>query len=227
MSKIKMDGRERLNINVSDVLEDYMVTIYRLEEVFGAAKTTCIAKELNVKPATVTKVVKRLEDKGLVKRIKYYSIILTDEGRRIAESIIRRHRILEAFLKDYLGFNNYESHSLAHKLEHMPSILIERIYERLGKPSLCPHGNPIPGAKANILECISLNDAEENKSYVIVRVAGELRSTIKTLKTYNLDVGSKVKVLEKSKYYTLIRLEDGSIARLDSMVAKTLGVRRA
>ena len=97
-SKTSLKGSE-----VTSAVEDYLVTIYRLEEAFGMARTTIIAKELNVKPGTVSKIVSKLELKGLVERTKYRGVKLTKEGRRIAEKIVWKHRIIERFLYDYVG----------------------------------------------------------------------------------------------------------------------------
>ncbi|MEM2024730.1 MAG: metal-dependent transcriptional regulator [Desulfurococcaceae archaeon] len=124
--------------------EDYLVTIYRLEEALGEAKTSDIARELKVSPATVSKVIRQLESKGFVKREKYHYVKLIGRGRKIAELVVRKHRIAEVFLSNILGFNELDSHSYAHYLEHLPDVVIEKLYAYTNYPQYCPHGNDIP-----------------------------------------------------------------------------------
>jgi len=212
---------------ISGIVEDYLTTIYRLEEIYGYAKTTHIAKELNVKPATVTKVINKLVNKGLVTRVKYRGMKLTKKGRVIAEKIIRKHRILEVFLSDFLGFNLYESHRLAHQLEHMPDKLVERIYEKLGKPSLCPHGNLIPGAEGGELpKAISLWEATEGKCYKVLRIAGELNYVLSKLNDIGIDIGTVIKLLmARGTYYELSVGPDKAKVMFDDLVLRSLYVK--
>ena len=217
-----------MDTKISGALEDYIVTIRRLEEVFGQARTTHIARELKVRPATVTKVVGRLQREGYVVSVKYRNVKLTARGKSIAEYIIRKHRILEVYLAEVLDFNIYESHRLAHHLEHMPDVLVNRMYEKLGKPRVCPHGNPIPGApKDGEDKSISLREAVEGKSYALVRVAGELNSAMEVLGSFKLKIGDHFEVVEKSGDDVTLRLKDGKIVRLDSLVAAAMRVREA
>ena len=146
-------------------LEDYLTTIYRLQLVHGIARTTYIARALGVKPGTVTKVVQRLEKAGLVKVTKFKGIELTDKGLDIARRIIRKHRILEVFLNEYLGFDPLKSHELAHKMEHLPEEVIEAIYERMGKPKVCPHGNPIEPEDPRKIQVVGVKLSNAKKGY--------------------------------------------------------------
>lgn len=139
-------GREERAPRFSRALEDYLKAIYRLEEVFGLAKTTDIARELKVSPSTVSKTLKQLEQAGLVIRELYEGAKLTDKGKKLAEIILRKHRIAETFLHNFLGFDIVEAHEYAHFLEHMPLEFFDRLWKLMGEPERCPHGNPIPGA---------------------------------------------------------------------------------
>ncbi|MEL9940132.1 MAG: metal-dependent transcriptional regulator [Ignisphaera sp.] len=129
----------------SRTLEDYLKAIYRLEEVLGYAKTGDIAKELKVTAATVSKTLKKLESNGYVVWLPYEGVRLSEKGRKIATSIVKRHRLAEYFLYYYLGFDLLKAHEYAHMLEHMPPEFFDKLWIFMKKPSVCPHGNPIPG----------------------------------------------------------------------------------
>ncbi|MEM4718284.1 MAG: metal-dependent transcriptional regulator, partial [Desulfurococcaceae archaeon] len=160
-------------------LEDYLTTIYRLEEALGEARITDIAHELSVTPATASKIIGKLEKKGFVKRIRYRNVRLTQPGREIAERIIRKHRIAEVFLSKLLRFSDLDSHHYAHFLEHLPDIVIERIYEYIGRPVLCPHGNLIPGSVVEgMVELYSMLNVDLGVSYTLIRVAGEFTKVL-------------------------------------------------
>mgnify|MGYP000341889898 CR=1 FL=1 len=205
-----------------EALEDYLTTIYRLEEVFGVAHTNDIAKELGVSPATVSKILSKLEMRGLVKRLKYHGAKLTDEGRGIAEQAVRKHRILEVLLKS-LGFNNYEAHRYAHEMEHIPSNVIERIYEFLNKPKFCPHGNPIPRSGAVVHKLPSLSNAETEKCYRVMRIAGEFSEPLKVTAELGIEIGTKLCVENKtSSVLTLIK--DNEKVVLELNIAKFIYV---
>lgn len=206
-------------------IEDYLTTIYRLEEIYGFAKTTKISRELNVTPATVSKVINYLETKGYVRRVKYRGVTLTSRGREVAEEIVRKHRIAEAFLTNFLGFDIYEAHLYAHRFEHLPREVIDRIYERMGMPLTCPHGNHIPGAKA-LTTCsgIRLSEAAEGRWYTIVRIGGELIHALKVLKELGLGLSSSVKVVVRKPLSTVIELSGGGLAEIPNEVAETVYV---
>jgi len=170
----------------SRTLHDYLLTIYRLEEVFGEARTVEISKMLKVTPATVSKTIKRLAEAGYVVWTPYEGVKLTEAGRRLAERAVRKHRTAEHFLANRLGFGLEEVHRLAHMLEHMPDEFFEKLYEFLGRPSKCPHGNPIPGSETppEVLEAKPINRFSAGAAVEIVRVAcielfGDLAELIK------------------------------------------------
>ena len=182
---------------VTSAIEDYLVTIYRLEEVFGLARTTIIAKELNVKPGTVSKIISKLELNGLVERVKYRGVKLTKKGRRIAEKIIWKHRVIECFLHDYVGLDPIKTHSYAHLMEHLPDEIIERIYEKLGRPPTCPLGNPIPGSflPRELKIAKPLTKADPASCVKVVRIACVIKDGFKTLLAEGLMIGAVLKVI--------------------------------
>ncbi len=209
---------------LSEPMEDYIITIYRLEEVFGIARTSAIAREMGVKPATVTKIVGWLVREGLATTEKYRGTRLTPKGREVAERILKKHRILEAFLHR-LGFDSYKSHILAHRLEHIPDEVVNAIYEFLGRPETCPHGNPI--ADVEVPSEPRLCDLQPGVRARIVRILGELRHVMSVLNEYGCWRGDEVELVDKWKHGARLVYGGREIAiNLDvckSLVVEVLG----
>ncbi len=130
---------------LSPPMEDYLKTIYLLRERAGAASTTAIATALEVTPASVTGMIKKLAELKLVRHTPYQGVELTKSGEKIALEMVRHHRLLELYLFEALGYTGDEVHAEADALEHVISEeLEERIAARLGNPLIDPHGDPIP-----------------------------------------------------------------------------------
>jgi DtxR family Mn-dependent transcriptional regulator len=126
-------------------VEDYTKAIYRLEERDGSASTTDLAALLDVKPGSVSGMLRKLSSLGLVEHERYRGVRLTDKGRRVALEVIRHHRLLELFLVKNLGMTEDEVHAEAEVLEHALSEELEELIARkLGDPTVDPHGGPIP-----------------------------------------------------------------------------------
>src|SRR4051794_15744249 len=119
--------------------------VYRHSKDGAEAHTGDVAETLGVTPGTVTATVKRLADRRLVDHRPYHGVTFTDEGRRNAVAAIRRHRIVERFLADMLGYSWSEADRLAPTFEHeLPEEVEQRMFAVLGHPDTCPHGFPIP-----------------------------------------------------------------------------------
>jgi len=135
----------------SPPIEDYLKTIYMLREREGAASTTAIATALEVTPASVTGMLKKLAELKLVRHVPYQGVELTKSGEKIALEMVRHHRLLELFLIEALGYSWDEVHAEADALEHVISEEFEeRMVARLGNPTLDPHGDPIPNKDGTI-----------------------------------------------------------------------------
>src|SRR5438876_1141932 len=134
-------------------VEDYLKAIYHLSNQGGFAATSDIAAMLDVAPPSVSGMVKRLSETGLIEHVPYRGVQLTAQGRRAALKMIRRHRILELYLMQQLGYDWGGVHAEAERLEHAVSDdLIERMASALGQPQYDPHGDPIPTAAGDIAE---------------------------------------------------------------------------
>jgi DtxR family Mn-dependent transcriptional regulator len=133
--------------------EDYLKAIYRLESESGAAQTSAIAEELDIAPPSVSGMVKRLSESGLIEHLPYRGVQLTAAGRREALNVLRRHRVIESYLMEKLGYDWDSVHAEAERLEHAVSDdLVERMARALGNPQYDPHGAPIPTATGDIEE---------------------------------------------------------------------------
>lgn len=133
-------------------IEDYLKTIYSLAESESPVSTSRIAEARQVKPASVTSMLRRLADLNLVNYEKHYGVTLTAGGEKIALEVLRHHRLLELYLMEALGFSWDEVHEQADLLEHVISEkLEERIAAALGHPTLDPHGDPIPAKDGSMV----------------------------------------------------------------------------
>jgi DtxR family Mn-dependent transcriptional regulator len=127
-------------------VEDYLTTIYALEEEIQPVIAARVADEAGVSPSTMVGTLRRLEREGYIKVERRKEIHLTAEGRQVAEKILRRHYLIERFLTDLLGLDWVKAHQEAHRLEHAISQEVEeRLAKLLNQPTTCPHGNHIPG----------------------------------------------------------------------------------
>ncbi len=195
---------------VSRSVEDYLVAVYRLQELYGIARTSEVAKVLGVKPATATKVLQRLAREGYIVWEPYRGFKLSSKGLSIALRVVWRHRVAERFLHDILGFDVVQSHVIAHQLEHLPDEFFKRLYEYLGKPSKCPHGNPIPNPSE--LEMPRVNDValallSPSVECVVSRVLCFVdEKLIAEAMSMGIGVGSRIRVVEKGSDGMLVEV---------------------
>src|SRR5919206_5041380 len=162
-------SRESLTRSV----EDYLKAIYSLAPEGQHASTSDIAHLLDLSAPSVSGMVKRLSELGLLEHVPYKGVQLTDAGRRAALRMVRRHRLIEAYLVEFLGYGWDTVHAEAERLEHAVSdTLAERMASALGHPQVDPHGDPIPSADGSILELAStaLTDVEVGATVEIRRV---------------------------------------------------------
>lgn len=148
---------------LSRSIEDYLKAIYKLEEGGAPAQTSAIAELLSISPPSVSGMIKRLAEAGLVEHQPRRGVGLTEEGRRQALRMLRRHRVLELYLIERLGYGWEDVHEEAERLEHAVSDrLIERMATSLGNPTHDPHGAPIPTEDGEIedVEFVPMTDLE-------------------------------------------------------------------
>lgn len=182
---------------LSRSVEDYLKAIYSLTRGGAPASTTGLAEHLAVQPSSVTGMVKRLAGLGLLAHIPYRGVQLTEEGSRAAIRVIRRHRILETYLTERLGYAWEEVHDEAERLEHTASDrLIDAMARALGDPRRDPHGAPIPTAEGKI-ESASLEtlaDVALGEPRVIQSVRDDEAEGLRTMEARGLVPGARVLV---------------------------------
>ncbi len=191
-------------ITISTTEENYLKTIYQISEKAGKTATTnAIAGGLSTSAASVTDMLKRLSEKGLLHYEKYKGVSLTQSGQKLATALIRKHRLWEVFLVEKLRFSWDEVHEIAEQLEHIKSPeLIERLDDHLGFPKFDPHGDPIPDAEGNFAfrQQVLLSTLQKGDAGVLVGVQEHSTAFLQYLDRMNLQLGVQLKVLEHFDY---------------------------
>lgn len=184
-------------------VEDYLKVIYDIERHAGAAGTNDIAQRLSIAPASVSGMVRRLADQGLLEHERYRGVRLTDMGRRVALRTIRRHRVIEAYLTLALGYPWDLVHDEAERLEHAASDeLIDRMAAAIGEPATDPHGAPIPTREGEIEERAlhSLADLAPGERGRVVRVSDDDAERLRYLAELGLVPGTEVMLRSRAPY---------------------------
>ena len=184
-------------------VEDYLKAIYDLERVGEPATTNDIAVRLSISPASVSGMVRRLADQKLITHEPYRGVRLTSDGRRAALRTLRRHRILECYLTEVLGYPWDRVHEEAEQLEHAASEdLIERMAAALGDPVLDPHGAPIPTRDGRVEEAAlrPLAEVVQGERFRVRRVQDEDASRLRYLAELGIRPGAVVRILDKAPF---------------------------
>ena len=179
--------------------EDYLKALYHLEMEFDSVSTNSIADYLDMKPSSVTDMLKKLAEKKFINYQKYKGTSLTKKGKLIALSIIRKHRLWETFLVDKLGFGWDQVHIIAEQLEHIKSEeLIENLDNFLGNPKYDPHGDPIPNKDGEIEKMNQklLVELKASQKGIITGVKKGTASLLNYLDKEKIKLGDFIEVIE-------------------------------
>jgi len=212
--------------------ENYLKTLFKLET-FKDKKVnnTALSKALNLNPATVLEMVRKLADRKLVRLKPDKSIQLTERGKNKALLTIRKHRLWEVFLVEKMNYKWNEVHELAEQLEHIESTdLVDRLDNFLGHPSFDPHGDPIPDKNGRIKNNHSapLSDCTEGKHYTIANLTDTSDGFLQYLEKLNILPGMKIKLLEKHEYDNSFSLEiQKKTVQLSEKAARNIMVQPA
>lgn len=193
-------------------VEDYLKVIYRLSPGGRPAATSQIAQALDLSPASVSGMIKRLSEQGLLDHEPYRGAQLTEEGRRVALRMIRRHRLIESYLVDFLGYSWDTVHDEAERLEHaVTDTLVERMAAALGHPATDPHGDPIPSIDGLVAEddFVPLSDLPAGSSAEIRRVQTGNPELLRHLAERGLRPGVVVSIEERQPFNGPITLGVG------------------
>jgi len=181
--------------------ENYLKALWSAEEWGRVATNGSLAQALGLAPSSVTESVRKLVAAGLLTHQPYGEVTLTDEGRRVAAGVVRKHRLVETFLVEWLGYGWDEVHEEAEVLEHAVSdAFAERLSERLGRPERDPHGDPIPRADGSVPigDEVPLEEVDAGTRVRIVRVSDSSPGLLAELDAAGLRVGDELVVGERA-----------------------------
>ena len=207
--------------------EDYIKAIYHLSKGDRAmVSTNAIAEQMNTKPSSVTDMVKKLSDKGMVNYKRYKGVSLTEIGSKSALSIVRKHRLWEVFLVEKLDFAWDEVHEVAEQLEHIKSeALIEKLDAHLGFPRVDPHGDPIPSKDGEFKKVIKklLSEVEIGTEGICVGVKDSSAPFLKFLDKNSIAIRDTIKVTEKEEFDGSLYIEvNGKKVHISKQIASNL-----
>lgn len=187
----------------SSSIEDYVKVIYGLREHGDTVTTSSLAARLGVSASSASGMVRKLAGLGLVAHRPYGAVELTGEGRRLALEMVRRHRLIELFLAETLGYSWDEVHDEAEIMEHAVSErFIERVYARLGEPTVDPHGDPIPAKDGRVEEPATrrLAELEPGVEGEIARVSDTDPDLLRYLSEHGIELGAPIRVVERQPF---------------------------
>ena len=221
-----------MDLTLTKSERETLKAIYRMvsrNDAGGDAHTGDLADALGVSPGTVTATIKRLAERDLAEHKPYRGVLLTPLGRRVAVGAIRRHRIVERFLADMLGYAWNEADRLAGSFEHdLPQEVEDRLYLALHRPATCPHGFPIPAPEMlDIPELPPLYDLEPGDIAVVAVPGSTDPDVVAFLDTLGLRPGVRVEVREKHPFDgPLVLRVEGEDRTVGEKVARQIYVRK-
>ena len=215
----------------TEAVEDYAKAIYALaRRGSGPVGTSALAERLGVSPGTVTAMLKRMADMGLVEHRPYHGVALSAAGERVALEVIRHHRLIEAYLADALGMPWDKIHDEAEVLEHYISEdLEERIAAALGDPSHDPHGDPIPDRELALADdrSVALLRLEPGDAAIFTRVSDSDPEMLRYLDDRGIRPGAEVSVRDAEPYGgALMIVVDGEAHAIGAELARRMLVAR-
>ena len=196
-------------IEISSAVGDYLKAIWSLSR-DGPASTNGIAERLGFTPASVSGMLARLADAGLVDHVRYRGATLTEVGRREALRLVRRHRLIETFMIRELGYGWDEVHEEAETIEHAVSDrFAERLADLLGHPSHDPHGDPIPSSDGSLPTTpdVPLDQVAEGAELRVARLLSQESDTLAYLADHGIQPGAQLRVVGREPHGGLVEVE--------------------
>jgi DtxR family Mn-dependent transcriptional regulator len=229
IDSLPRSSSDQRNILNHQAIEDYLKTIYALEQEERPVSTSRIAQARSVKPGSATSMIQRLDRLNLVNYEKHYGATLTEAGKQLALEVIRHHRLVELYLIEALGFGWDEVHEQADILEHVISEeLEEKIAAALNYPSFDPHGDPIPSREGLMVqvETLALADLPENTAAVVSRVPDNADGDfLRYIAELGLVPGNELFIIEAAPFDGPLTVEiNGKIQVVGHKTAATIRV---
>ena len=217
-------------MNFSTSEENYIKSIYLLQHLDSLVTTNELAYQLKTKAASVTDMLKKLKTKKVLNYEPYQGFTLSEEGKKIALTIVRKHRLWEHFLVNKLQFGWDEVHAIAEELEHISSpMLIEKLDAYLSYPKFDPHGDPIPDVdgKMEVTKQINLIDLETDREAEVSAVGSQSTELLELLRHKNISIGTLVEIIRKFSFDNSIeiRINKTGIFSISHQLAQTLFVK--
>jgi len=215
----------------SQVIEEYLLLLYKMDHAGEKAKAVTLANRLETSPPTVHATIVRMQRDGLITVKKSKELFLTKEGRKVAEDIAYRHNLSEYFLCNTLGIPWYEVHQHAHRLEHaMTPVVVKKLAEFLKNPKFCPHGTPMPGSSLP-KDTITLTETTAGMTVEIKMIGEVLEDSVdlmKILHEHRIMPGNLHKITEISEVMRSISLEskDGPLTLPFHVAEKIFVIQR-
>ena len=216
--------------NFTTTEENYIKAIYHLQQPSGSVTTNELSASLHTKPASVTDMLKKLKAKKLLHYEPYKVFQLSTEGKKVALTIIRRHRLWEYFLVEKLGFGWDEVHEVAEELEHVGSKkLIDKLDAYLNFPKFDPHGDPIPDSngKMSTIQQVCLTELQLNKPAQVVSVGSQSSELLDLLSHKQISIGTKLEVKKKFVFDASVEVKVKNLApvNISEQLAKVIFVK--
>ncbi|MGH3596357.1 MAG: manganese-binding transcriptional regulator MntR [Mycobacterium sp.] len=208
---------------LTTVAQDYLKVIWNAQEwSLEKVSTKMLAEKLGVSPSTASESIRKLAEQGLVDHAKYGAVTLTESGRRAALAMVRRHRLLEAFLVNELGYSWDEVHDEAEVLEHAVSDrLVARIDAKLGFPQRDPHGDPIPASDGQVPTPPArlLWACHEGDAGTVARISDADPEMLRYFDSIGISLDSRLRVLARREFAGMISVAvesaDGASSTVD------------
>jgi DtxR family transcriptional regulator, Mn-dependent transcriptional regulator len=190
-----------------------------------------LAGRLEVTPSSVSAMLRQLQHAGYIEHTPYRGVRLTDDGRKLALAVLRRHRLLELFLTSALGLTWDRVHEEAELLEHALSTELEQVIaQHLGQPALDPHGDPIPSADGTVTECraIALKDLPLAVTAEFVRVSDSDSAKLRYLAERKISLGDRMTVIKREPFDgpLIVRVQSVASSRIESIGVGLAAVMR-
>lgn len=197
--------------DLTTVAQDYLKTIWTAQEwSHEKVSTKMLAERIGVSASTASESIRKLADQGLVHHEKYGAVTLTDACRSAALAMVRRHRLLETFLVNELGYSWDEVHDEAEILEHAVSDrMLDRMDAKLGHPTRDPHGDPIPAADGRVPTppARQLSDCADGEAGTVARISDADPEMLRYFDTVGISLDSRLRVLARRDFAGLISVQ--------------------